>query len=106
MTNSVGVTQPGRRAAPLEHITDTSTNPSLTNHTGFITDAWATMSSNKDVFKKSKKVKIERPPVSAVTLKKQAANVSTIKEKDRDAIVRFRNWEDREIGRIEQRNAK
>lgn len=71
----------------------------------FNTDSWATMSSSKDVFKTSKKVTIERPAVSAVTLKKNATASVSAKEKDANAIVRYRNNKGIEIGRIDQKNA-
>lgn len=74
-------------------------------YAGFITEGWATTSSSKDVFRENKMVKIERPAISVVTLKKQAVSSIAAKEKDANAIVRFRNHQDREIGRIEQRNA-
>lgn len=60
------------------------------------------MSSKEDVFRKSKLVKMERPAVSAITLKKQEKASGTSKQKDANAIVRFRNHEDREVGRMEQ----
>lgn len=63
------------------------------------------MSSKKDVFKDSKRVRIERPAISAVALKQQAEGTQAAKEKGANAIVRFRNYQDTEIGRVDQENA-
>jgi hypothetical protein len=43
--------------------------------------------------------------VSAVTLKKHATASTSTKEKDANAIVRYRNHKGMEIGRIDQKNA-
>lgn len=75
----------------------------------FSAKAYATASSkntSKDIFKQSLNVKIERPVVSAITQKKLANSSVSAREKAEDAIVRLRNSQDREIGRIVQKDAE
>lgn len=77
--------------------------------TAFTTRAYALISSKnsaKDVFKQSLNVKVERPVVSAITQKKLANASVSVREKAEDAIVRLRNSQDREIGRIVQKDSE
>ncbi|KAK9897185.1 hypothetical protein P389DRAFT_209711 [Cystobasidium minutum MCA 4210] len=75
----------------------------------FTTRAYALVSSKnslKDVFKQSLAVKVERPVVSAITQKKLANASVSVREKQEDGIVRLRNSQDREIGRVVQKDSE
>lgn len=75
----------------------------------FTSRAYATTSSknsSKDIFKQSLIVKVERPALSAATQKKLANASVGVREKAEDTIVRLRNSQDREIGRIVQKDSE
>ena len=95
----------GERYIGREYIDPLRGSDRLNTFAGFQAEGWATMSSKKDVFGNKKIVKIERPATSVIDQKKHATSSAAAKEKDNNAIVRFRNYQDREVGRFEQKTA-